>query len=160
MIPYASNTGTRRNLAALRAAGWRIMLTPANPKWRDGFKCCIENGAWSAYQTGQPFDEKGFLSLVDAYGSIADFVIVPDIVAGGMKSLEFSLSWLPRLRHLPNLLLPVQDGMTPADVGSVLSSWTGLGIFLGGSTEWKLQTLYGWGMVPCHMKPLVSRWAR
>jgi hypothetical protein len=36
MIAYASNTGTRRNLAALREHGWRILLTPDNPTPREG----------------------------------------------------------------------------------------------------------------------------
>ena len=29
MIAYASRTGTRRNLAALRAAGWRLLVSAA-----------------------------------------------------------------------------------------------------------------------------------
>jgi hypothetical protein len=45
------------------------------------------------------------------------------------------------------LLLPVQDGMTPEHVGPVLREFPNVGIFLGGSTEWKLREMYGWGMV-------------
>jgi len=32
MIGYASNTGTKKNLEALRKAGWRVLLTPENPR--------------------------------------------------------------------------------------------------------------------------------
>lgn len=147
MIGYASNTGTLRNLAALRAAGWRILLTPQNPKPRDGIRHGIDNGAWPAFKNNTEFDGKAFFDLVERAGGSADFVVVPDIVAGGMNSLAFSLSWLPRLRHVWRLLLPVQDGMDVQSVSNVLHAWSGLGIFLGGSTEWKLKTMYGWGML-------------
>ena len=46
MTGYASNTGTRRNLAALKSAGWRILLTPDNATPRDGMRFGIDNGEW------------------------------------------------------------------------------------------------------------------
>lgn len=147
MISYASNTGTKRNLEQFRRFGWRILLTPLNPIPREGLRFAIDNGAWSCYQQNLPFDWDGFRSLVEAYGSMADFVVVPDLVAQGQKSLDFSLSWIDRLKGCRLLLLPLQDGMTSQDVGSVLRQHPRLGIFLGGSTEWKLSTMQGWGMV-------------
>lgn len=147
MNSYASNTGTLRNLDALRRHGWRILLTPRNPRPPAGLPFAIDNGAWSNYQRKEPFDNEGFRRLVETHGAAAEFVVIPDKVCEGMKSLEFSLLWLEELRHLRRLLLPVQDGMSAADVGAVLRREPGLGIFLGGSTEWKLRTLYGWGMV-------------
>lgn len=154
MIPYASNTGTLRNLAALRAAGWRILLTPSKPYPREGMRYGVDNGAWSTHNSGLPFDVQGFESLVERHGGGADFVVVPDIVAGGNASLDFSLSWLQRLAHTKLLLLPVQDGMDPQAVGAVLREHRNLGIFLGGSTEFKLRTIYGWGIVAHSM----ARW--
>lgn len=149
MIGYASNTGTRRNLQALRDHGWRILLTPDNPVKRAGLKYGVDNGAWKAFQQKQPFDAKVFIELARQHGANADFVVIPDIVAGGMESLSFSLSWLNSgyLDHCKLLLLPVQDGMDAETVGRVLRINGRLGIFLGGSTEWKLRTMYGWGMV-------------
>lgn len=147
MISYASNTGTLRNLETLRQHGWRILLTPKNPRPREGLRFAIDNGAWSNYQSKEPFDSEGFRRLVELHGPAADFVVIPDKVCEGLKSLEFSLLWLEELRHLRRLLLPVQDGMSADDVGAVLRREPALGIFLGGSTEWKLRTLYGWGMV-------------
>lgn len=147
MIGFASNTGTKRNLAALLAAGWRLLLTPDNPTPRKGFHYGCDNGAWGYFQRNEQFDENAFSDFIQRVGVGADFVIVPDIVAGGMESLRFSRSWMPRLRHLRHLLLPVQDGMSPEDVGLFLSEYPCAGIFLGGSTEWKLKTMYGWGMV-------------
>jgi hypothetical protein len=64
-----------------------------------------------------------------------------------MESLAFSRSWLGRLGTVWKLLLPVQDGMETAAVAEMLQAHRNLGIFLGGSTEWKLKTMYGWGMV-------------
>jgi hypothetical protein len=151
VIGYASNTGTRRNLAALRVADWRILLTPDNPTPREGLKHGVDNGAWGAFQKNQPFDEGRFLSLVEQSGADADFIVVPDIVAGGMRSLDFSLSWLPRLAGGPLLLLAVQDGMDVFTVAAVLHAYPNLGIFLGGTTEWKLQTMYGWGVLAAVM---------
>ena len=153
MIGYASNTGTRRNLNALRIAGWRILLTPDNSTVRAGLKHGIDNGAWKAHQQKTAFDCDGFSSLVDRHGSTADFVVIPDIVAGGNASLDFSLSWLPGLvARAPYLLLPVQDGMDPGDVQRVLSAYPRLGIFLGGSTEYKLSTMYDWGIRAASMQ--------
>ena len=149
---YASNTGTKRNLAALRLNSWGILLTPDNPKKREGLESAIDNGAWWAFQQQKPFREKPFMDLVEQHGASANFVVVPDIVAGGMKSLEFSLSWMPRLEGCRRLLLPVQDGMEVTTVVDVLHNAPQLGLFLGGSTEWKLKTMYQWGEVAANME--------
>jgi hypothetical protein len=149
MTGYASNTRTRRNLDALRRASWRILLTPDNPTPPDDLLFGIDNGAWTAHRQNQPFDEAAFGRLVERRGSFADFVVIPDIVAGGMRSLEFSVAWLPRLRGVRRLLLPVQNGMSVEEVSAVLRDWSGVGLFLGGDTEWKLATMYQWGMLAC-----------
>lgn len=147
MIGYASNTRTRRNLKALSDAGWRIMVTPQNPLPPRGFRYAIDNGAWPAFVNGLPFDVAAFEALVATAGVGADFIVLPDIVAAGRKSLEFSLSWIPRLERFPRLLLAVQDDMHYQEITNVLSLRPGLGIFLGGSTEWKLATILEWGRV-------------
>lgn len=143
MIPYASNTGTRRNLSALKAAGWRLLLTPDNPTPRDGLRFGIDNGAFGK----GGFRPDDFGALVERLGSAADFVILPDIVGGGMESFELSMSWITKLRHLKLLLLPLQDNMIPEKIGQALHHNFRLGLFLGGSTEYKLREMYAWGMV-------------
>ena len=143
MIGYASRTGTRRNLAALREAGWRLLVTPACPR-TEGFRYALDNGAWSAHQRGVPWDADAFLQLVAALGLHADFVIIPDIVGQGPASLVRSLTWLPWLIGKTRLLLlPVQDGMTADMVRPYLGATVGL--FVGGTTDWKLETLGLWG---------------
>lgn len=144
MICYASRTGTRRNLDALRRAGWRLLISRTG-NWRnEGFPYAIDNGAWSDFQAGRPFDEEQFERLLEKLGANADFVVLPDIVAGGMRSLELSVRWLNRSLSICSLvLIAVQDGMEPCDLASLVGP--NVGIFFGGSTEWKLQRMADWG---------------
>lgn len=144
LICYASRTGTKRNLAALREAGWRLLVSRAGVWRTEGFDYAIDNGAWSDFQADRPFDEELFGAFADQFGPGADWIVVPDIVAGGRASLELSMRWLPRLEPLRRpLLIAVQDGMQPADLKGVVGP--GVGIFLGGSTAWKLTTMQLWG---------------
>ena len=145
MIAYASRTGTRRNLDALRAHGWRLLVSARGVHRTEGFPYAVDNGAWTAHQRGEPFDVHAFETVVDLLGSGADWIVAPDIVAGGLPSLRLSVSWLPRLSPLGLVLVPVQDGMAEADVAPLLSS--SVGVFLGGSTPWKLRTMRQWGAV-------------
>lgn len=148
MIAYASRTGTRRNLDALEAAGWRLLVSAASPRDPGGFRYALDNGAWSWTRDGGDFREAPFEAAVERFGERADFVVVPDLVARGRESLELSLRWLPRLEARlpwpgPRLLLAAQDGITEEDLAGVLSDR--VGIFVGGSTEWKLATMVAWG---------------
>jgi hypothetical protein len=153
MIPYASRTGTRRNLAKLRAANWRLLVSATGVHRNEGFQYAIDNGAWTAYQQERPFDVEAFEKVLDKLGDGADWIAVPDIVAGGLDSLRMSEQWLPRLEHYRLLLLPVQNGIEPADVEGLLGER--VGIFVGGDTDWKLETLAAWGQLArkrrCHL---------
>ncbi len=153
MIAYTSRTGTRTTLEALRAFGWRLLVSAANDHRHEGMPYAIDNGAWTYHQRGVPFDEQRFLAAVETHGERADFVVVPDVVADARASLRMAEVWLPRLadRLRPTgrgikLLIAVQDGMTRADVAPWLCR-TSVGIFLGGSTDWKIATMHRWGVV-------------
>lgn len=142
---YAAHTGTRRNLAALSGAGWGLLLSPGKPR-DPRFIHALDNGAWGAFQRSEPFDVAAFEKHVGAHGDGAEFVVVPDIVAGGLDSLRVSLDWLPRLAGVAKRrLIAVQDGMSSADVAPHLSPTAG--VFVGGSTEWKLATMRAWGQL-------------
>lgn len=147
LTAYASRTGTKQNLDAMRKAGWRLLVSAAGVVRTEGFeKFALDNGAWSAFSQGRPFDELAFGRALDKVGEKADFVVVPDIVEGGQASLEFSLKWLDRLKGFPQkLLIAVQDGMGIDDVRELLNP--SVGIFLGGSTTFKLQTMEAWGVL-------------
>ncbi len=132
-------------LEALKRAGWRFIIEPSqNYRTPSPLPYGLDNGAWGCHTKGLPFDVAGFERVLQDHGSNADWIVLPDIVGGGLKSLEMSESWLPRLEPIGRpMLLPVQDGMVADDVRSMVSGRVGL--FLGGSTEWKLKTMSMWG---------------
>lgn len=141
MIAYASRTGTRVNLAVLRKAGWRLLVSATGRLRTEGFQYAIDNGAWTAHQKGEPFDFEAFERVVNRLGAGADFIVAPDVVGDRETTLDLAREWLPRLSSFPRVLLAAQDGMTPADV----DEFKPYGLFLGGSTEWKLRTCLAWG---------------
>lgn len=147
MIAYASRTGTRRNLDALRASGWRLMISARGVLRTEGFRYALDNGAWTSFQRGEAFHDAAFERAIALLGPGADWIVLPDIVMGGVASLEFSLRWLDRLRKRRSLsaatfLIAVQNGMKPAQVLNLLDPR--LGIFVGGDTQWKLATMALW----------------
>lgn len=143
VIAYASRTGTRRNLNALRHAGWRLMVSATGVLRHEGFQYALDNGAWTAYQQGRPFDERAFVTALRKLGSGADWTVLPDQVAGGHASLDLSLRWMRQvLDESPMALLAVQNGMEPKDVRPFIGPR--VGIFVGGDTTWKLETLPAW----------------
>lgn len=145
ITPFFSRTGTGRNLTAARQAGWGILVS-ARGVWRDeGFSEIIaDNGQWSERDNPAPFDGDLFQRFLDWLGERARCLVVPDIVCGGLASLDLTLTWLDRLRgHSAILLIAVQDGMTPAMIAPFLSDRVGL--FVGGGDPWKEDSLPGWG---------------
>lgn len=149
---YASRTGTRRNLDALRGAGWNLLVAALGVHRSEGFNYMLENSAYSYFTNGIPADwsdngnaGKPFLSLLRKLGGKPEvtMVIAPDIVCGGEASLELSLSWLPRLRSAaPIVIIPVQPGITRHMLRGVVGP--SVGIFVGGGTDWKEATCAAW----------------
>lgn len=120
---------------------WHLLCTPLNPN-PHGFPYAIDNGAWS--QHGDVNDFRKFHTLVESLGVDAEFVVAPDIVAGGGASLKRSLEHLPVLLIKTKLvLIPVQDGLELQDLSNIVSAR--IGIFLGGTTEYKLSRMRDWG---------------
>lgn len=143
MIAYASRTGTRRNLKALRNAGWRLLVSAASCLRNEGFQYALDNGAWTAFQQRKPFDDAAFSHALSKLGDAADWVVVPDIVMGGLASLEMSLNWLPTVRSsTKRALLAVQDGFVAEDIEPLLGP--DVGVFVGGSTDWKEASMSDW----------------
>lgn len=159
MICYASRTGTKRNLAALRAAGWGLLVSRAGAWRTEGFtNYILDNGAWSDFQAAREFDGESFERLIDKLGADAAWIVLPDIVAGGLSSLELSLRWSNRcLSVCPMVLIAVQDGMTEDDVSPFVGQ--NVGVFLGGSTPWKIANMERWGAF-CRRKGIYYHVAR
>ncbi len=146
MIAYASRTGTRTTLDALRAAGWRLLVSAAGVLRTEGFPYALDNGAWSSHQQRRPFDERAFARALRELGAGADFVVLPDIVCGGEASLELSFRWWARcLDACARVLIAVQNGHEPWQIDELLGPRTG--VFVGGDTRWKIETLPRWAAV-------------
>jgi hypothetical protein len=168
MKVYSGNEGDPKALGELSAKGYGVLLCN---KYRDTAKLpyyAIDNGAYSAWVNGQEWSPEPFLRLMEkcwSSGKLPDFVVVPDIVAGGVSSLKRSLDWIPDLRAIGGtaFYLAVQDGMTPDDIRPVLPLFDGL--FIGGTMEWKLSTGADWVQLahengkPCHIGR-VGTWPR
>lgn len=136
---YASRTGTRRNLDAFRAHGWRILIS-ATGVWRDeGLPYMVDCGAWTYHQAGEPFDGDRYMRCLDAVAEHADFIVLPDVPMDGERSPDLSYFWLDWVRQYGRpILFPVQNGMydAPADPG--------VGIFIGGDDAWKERSMPYW----------------
>ena len=150
---YCSSTGTRTTIAALKRYGWRILVVASSSHRNHGMPYAIDNGAWAAHCRGESFDDARFRKILKWSSTQEikpDWIVLPDIVAGGLESLEFSRRWIDEVsEYTTRPLLAVQDGMTPKDVEPLMRE--GMGIFLGGSTEWKLKTMHSWGQF-CHQR--------
>lgn len=156
MIGYASRTGTRKNLAGLREAGWRLLVS-ATGIWRhEGFAFAIDNGAyraWLEFKAGRRavnlLDLDLFYGLVAKLGGESDWIVAPDIVGEGPRSLELSLEHLPILRERApgvRLLLSVQDGHEHEPYRSQIAQLLGpeIGVFVGGLDQFKESTMPLW----------------
>lgn len=157
MIPYTVRTGTRRNLNALRKARWRLLVSAAGVWRTEGFRWAADNGAWTCFQRGTPFHEELFFRFIRFIetqaraGNPPDWIVLPDIVMGGKASLDLSMRWLKRLRRRRGLrgirfMLAVQNGMEAGAMFRRVKRLVSkrLGIFVGGDTDWKLQTMKSW----------------
>ena len=143
MTYYASRTGTARNLAAFRAHGWRVLVSATGVLRTEGFPYAIDSGAWTAHNSGTPFNEPAFVRVVELLGADADFIVCPDIVCGGLESLALSLRWLPWvLARTRVALIPAQNGMVPADLAPHLGPR--VGVFVGGDDDFKDGTMLEW----------------
>lgn len=153
MIGYASRTGSTENLTLLRRAGWRLLVSASGVLRTEGFPYALDNGAWTDFQKGRPFDEARYLTAVEKLGADADWIVLPDVVADHHASMRMAEAWLPRMEAY-RVLVAVQDGAVPDDV----RAWLGprCGIFIGGrpvsradrergTHDWKERSARTWG---------------
>jgi hypothetical protein len=161
----------------IRREGWGVVLVPEllNKFSPSHFPLYfLDNGAFAYYQRGEEFKGELFLRALEAVEEAPvspAFVVVPDRVAAGRESLEFSLGWFERLkREFPRFTyaLVVQDGMEEGEVKEAVREFEVL--FVGGSLEWKLKTGGRWVRLAhslgkwCHVGRVGTesrlRWAR
>jgi hypothetical protein len=160
---YASRTGTKRNLEGLRAAGWGLLLSAYGVHRDEGWDdIMLDPGTWST-RTGEAWDERRFVDLLDVFGRRSAQTLAPDIVAGGLASLELSLGWLDTLVDLGRpVMIVAQDGMDIDDLRPHVGE--NVGIAVGGSTTWKWATVSKWarlaGETGCRLHVLRCNSAR
>jgi hypothetical protein len=127
----------------------------------------FDNAIFALFQNGQSFNELAYLEKLDELIKkklYPQFIVVPDIIGGGLESLTYSINFMKKLEHIPfPKYLVVQDGMTTKDVEPFLdrsSNKQGVefdAIFVGGKptfkgfgkkqskeVEWKLKTMEAW----------------
>ena len=149
---YTGNPcGNAKYIALLKKQDVGVMLSVGKNgrsiKQLKDIDVAVDNGAFQSYVRGFPFLSDLFWKLLhDTYlaGANPDFIVCPDIVAGGKQSLSFSLDWAKnKIIGCSRLALAVQDGMETTDIRSYerqFFSW----IFVGGTVEWKWRNAEKW----------------
>lgn len=144
---YLGNNGTLKTFDLMKTNGWgNVHLANHWQYPKSGIDWFLDNGAYHYWTNNIPFDEIKFIDTLDKIElsvSYPDFVVVPDIVAGGYDSLDFSMKWLNRIPADYNCYLAVQDGMELNVINDYCDFFDGL--FVGGTLDWKLHTADRWG---------------
>ncbi len=120
----------------------------------------VDNGAFEAWQKNTPWDAEAFLKYIDKIVSldkIPYFVVLPDIVAGGVSSLKQSAEYYPCIPKAWPKYLAVQNGMEVPDIKKWVDEWEPDGLFVGGTVSWKWRNTHilaryahKWG-IKCHV---------
>lgn len=128
-----------------RCIGW--LLSPGG--WRtphEWMEYACDNDKYAATVKGLPWDEAAYLVMLEKVAAMVRrlrpprWLLVPDVPFSREGTLREWDKWAPRLQPLGlPLAFAVQDGMTQADVPREAAV-----VFLGGSTEWKWNTLWRW----------------
>ena len=146
MVALTGDTRSSSIIRELRKHGIGRMFIEKPIKPYPSEKWGFDNGAFKDYLAGRKFDPDRYKRALEKAIKIAEnfcyphLSVLPDIVGGGIYSLELSIEWLEKeLKDIQfNWYLAVQDGMTPGDVKGVLIHYPQIkGIFLGGSDAFK-----------------------
>ncbi len=163
MKVYLGQTRAGELIKKLNGMGFMEMTQPKELPSRR-FPFALDNYAYACFKNNRPWSAEDFKRGVEkcwVRKEIPDFVVCPDIVMGGVASLEFSLSWAPYLNGFAPRYLAVQDGMCFEDVTPHLKDFDGL--FVGGSVPWKMDSGFWWTALahavgkPCHVGRISGR---
>lgn len=146
MIFITGDTYGGRVEQLLKPLGIGRMFSIRPPRPYEGEPWGFDNGAYVNWKHGQPFDGDEYLRRINKVLDVPNpyLTVVPDLVAQGLHSLDFSLRWLDNLPKRLPWYLAVQDGMKLEDVESVIHRFSGL--FLGGSDGFKA-TAWHWSQL-------------
>lgn len=147
MIGYTSAIPNRSCLKILNRS-WRLLLSPASVRsvtkknrhilFQRGY--AIDNGAYAWFNKDMDFQDDKFLALCDEYHKEADWIVIPDYVGDWWETARMFMLWYPRLiKYRKKLMFVAQDGIEKNNYATVKGMTSnGVGIFVGGSTEWKI----------------------
>ena len=142
LLPYSAISVGKQNMKYYKLYPWRWLISPFRPnsnKWKQNcIGYAIDNGAFVYGKKGISFDEKPFLEDVENFGEGADFIVIPDVLYNAKETLAIAEYWIERLLGYP-LLIVAQDGMVNEDLE--VFTRRGIGVFIGGSTEFKLKSI-------------------
>lgn len=172
MHAYTSVTTSPNIIRELGRFQWRWMATPFishsayTAMLKTGWRYALDNGAWDFRYANEnkvkkvthemgvtldfsskgntKYDEERFMWMVDRYGLNADFVVMPDVIGSKEHTILKAEHYLPRLKGL-KVMITVQDRMLEKDIVQFLEK--GVGIFIGGSTRWKMKKMPYWSEV-------------
>jgi len=151
-------TRSKKIIKRLNKLGWGRIWNEGKTYHTKDEPWALDNGAYANFLQNKPFDQVTFIRRLRDASQRAphdpQFVVLPDIVAGGVASLELSEQWLRdiksetfgknygfdivdavNIRGWP-LYLAVQDGMALSDVKETTLRDLD-GIFVGGSNGFK-----------------------
>ena len=141
MILYASPPGGGRNRTALAQLGFGLIVSPVTERmaadWRG--PVVLDNGAWTARQSGQPFDFAAFADFAARWAGRAAWIVAPDVVGDWQETVRLFGEWAPILRAMGHrVCVAAQDGATAQEVAQLGAD----AVALGGSTEWKEREIH------------------
>jgi len=139
-------SGCKEKIKHMKFYGLSVMLSGENISKSDSkFSCALDNGAFIAWKYNLPWLESRFwesIKLCWKHKIKLDFIVLPDIVGGGIESYNLSRNWLNKLKPT-TLALAVQDGIKRSTIK--LDMLKGIKyIFLGGTVEYKWDNLRYW----------------
>lgn len=129
-------------MVSRQAGAFRV---PKHGRW------AFDNGAYTDFKNQVPFDDEEFLKRLRKIETLPqdmkpDWCVCPDMV-GSRMSLAYSVEWRDLVeQYSPGLswYLALQDYVHPTDVAHALHIARFAGIFIGGTTAWKLETAAFW----------------
>lgn len=143
MVVYVANNGTKEKLKFIQSSPMLgLMFTPFDYKTNWTHRYALDNGAFSSYTQGTNWYGGRLIDVLEELTK-PDFVVLPDIVAGGKPSLNESIAWRKVLPDSYNYYCAIQDGMKVTDMPSAFLDKIG-GVFIGGSVNWKMKSIDEW----------------
>lgn len=138
---YASDTLCKVENAVHSRFSLGRMFVKNRPNPRAGEMWALDNGAFSCFRQGKPFNAGLFRKrLAATYDTPPQFVMLPDVVGDRETTLKWANQWLDGHEGEWPWYLVIQDGMAGEDLAPFWGRIRGL--FLGGTDRLKADAQY------------------